>query len=90
MVHGIWYFLWLTYLYVRLFQVLSVTVEEDNIIPYITNSLNNPDLALRIASRSNLPGAEDLFVRKFNNLFQSANYSEAAKVAAHAPKVGGL
>lgn len=67
---------------------MSVTVEEDNIIQYITNSpLNNPDLALRIASRNNLPGAEDLFVRKFNNLFQSGNYSEAAKAAAQAPKV---
>lgn len=64
-----------------------MTVEEDNIVPYITNSLNNPDLALRIASRNNLPGAEDLFVRKFNTLFQSGNYSEAAKAAAQAPKV---
>lgn len=54
---------------------------------YITNSLNNPDLALRIASRNNLPGAEDLFVRKFNTLFTSGNFSEAAKAAAQAPKV---
>ncbi len=68
-------------------QVLSVGVEEDNIIQYITNTLQNPDLALRMASRNNLPGAEDLFVRKFNTLFQNANYSEAAKVAASAPKV---
>ena len=51
-------------------QVLSVCVEEDNIIQYITNTLQNPDLALRMASRNNLPGAEDLFVRKFNTLFQ--------------------
>ena len=62
-------------------------MEEDNIIQYITNTLQNPDLALRMASRNNLPGAEDLFVRKFNTLFQSNNYSEAAKVAASAPKV---
>ena len=67
--------------------MLSVGVEEDNIIQYITNTLQNPDLALRMASRNNLPGAEDLFVRKFNTLFQSNNYSEAAKVAASAPKV---
>lgn len=67
-------------------QVLSVSVEEDNIVPYITNTLSNPDLALKIASRANLPGAEDLFVRKFNNLFQSGNYAEAAKAAASAPK----
>ncbi|XP_064619200.1 clathrin heavy chain 1 isoform X2 [Lineus longissimus] len=67
-------------------QVLSVCVEEDNIIQYITNTLQNSDLALRMASRNNLPGAEDLFVRKFNNLFQNGQYSEAAKVAAGAPK----
>ena len=69
------------------FQVLSVSVEEDNIIQYITNTLQNPDLALRMASRNNLPGAEDLFVRKFNTLFQNGQYPEAAKVAASAPKV---
>lgn len=67
-------------------QVLSVSVEEDNIVQYVTTNLQNPDLALKIASRGNLPGAEDLFVRKFNNLFQSGNYQEAAKVAASAPK----
>lgn len=68
-------------------QVLSVSVEEENIVQYITNTLQNPDLALKMSSRCNLPGAEDLFVRKFNNLFQSGQYQEAAKVAASAPKV---
>lgn len=67
-------------------QVLSVSVEEDSIVQYITTTLQNPDLALRIASRNNLPGAEELFVRKFNTLFQGGQYSEAAKVAAGAPK----
>ncbi|XP_054748808.2 clathrin heavy chain 1 isoform X1 [Lytechinus pictus] len=67
-------------------QVLTVSVDEEHIVPYITNNLQNPDLALRLAVRNNLSGAEDLFVRKFNNLFQQGNYSEAAKVAANAPK----
>lgn len=67
-------------------QVLSVSVEEENIIPYINTVLQNPDLALRIAVRNNLAGAEDLFVRKFNQLFQNGQYAEAAKVAANAPK----
>nr|CAD7574000.1 unnamed protein product [Timema californicum] len=60
-------------------QVLSVSVEEDHIIPYINSVLQNPDLALRMAVRNNLAGAEDLFVRKFNLLFQNGQYSEAAK-----------
>ncbi|KPP72822.1 clathrin heavy chain 1-like [Scleropages formosus] len=67
-------------------QVLSVCVEEENIIPYITNVLQNSDLALRMAVRNNLAGAEELFARKFNNLFAAGSYSEAAKVAANAPK----
>nr|CAD7427687.1 unnamed protein product [Timema monikensis] len=67
-------------------QVLSVSVEEEHIIPYINSVLQNPDLALRMAVRNNLAGAEDLFVRKFNLLFQNGQYSEAAKVAANAPK----
>ena len=37
--------------------------------------------------RSNLAGAEELFARKFNTLFAQGSYSEAAKVAASAPKV---
>lgn len=67
-------------------QVLSVCVEEENIVNYTTNVLQNPDLALRMAVRSNLAGAEELFARKFNTLFAQGNYAEAAKVAASAPK----
>ncbi|XP_033627674.1 clathrin heavy chain 1 [Asterias rubens] len=67
-------------------QVLSVSVDEENIVTYITNTLQNPDLALRIAVRNNLSGAEELFVRKFNTLFSQGNFPESAKVAANAPK----
>ncbi|XP_054531706.1 clathrin heavy chain 2 isoform X4 [Pan troglodytes] len=67
-------------------QVLSVCVEEDNIVNYASNVLQNPDLGLRLAVRSNLAGAEKLFVRKFNTLFAQGSYAEAAKVAASAPK----
>ncbi|XP_011948812.1 PREDICTED: clathrin heavy chain 2 isoform X7 [Cercocebus atys] len=67
-------------------QVLSVCVEEDNIVNYATNVLQNPDLGLRLAIRSNLAGAEKLFARKFSTLFAQGSYAEAAKVAASAPK----
>ena len=70
------------------FKVLAVSVEEENIVHYITNTLQNQDLALTMAARSNLPGAEDLFVQKFSSLFQAGKYSEAASVAANAPMVG--
>ncbi|RXN31453.1 clathrin heavy chain 1-like isoform X4 [Labeo rohita] len=46
----------------------------------------NPELALRLALRSDLPGAEELLTHKFNTLFSQGSYTEAAKVAASAPK----
>lgn len=61
-------------------QVLSVCVDEENIIAYITNTIQNPDLTLKIAARNNLPGADELFIRKFNTLFTAGQYGEAAKV----------
>ena len=67
--------------------MLSVSVDEDNLVPYVSNNLSNPELALRLAQRCNLSGADDLFVKQFNNLFSQSRYAEAAKVAATAPKV---
>uniref|UniRef100_A0A671RCM6 Clathrin heavy chain n=1 Tax=Sinocyclocheilus anshuiensis TaxID=1608454 RepID=A0A671RCM6_9TELE len=67
-------------------QVLSVCVEEENVVNYVTNVLQNPELALRLALRSDLPGAEELLTHKFNTLFSQGSYTEAAKVAASAPK----
>ena len=57
-----------------------MTIDEDTIVSYIVNNLSNQDLALSVAFRNSLSGAEDLFIRKFNTLFQNAQYQEAAKV----------
>ncbi|KAF9335342.1 hypothetical protein BGZ91_010517, partial [Linnemannia elongata] len=67
-------------------QVLSVSVDENNLVPYIVNTLGNTELALKVASRSGLPGADDLYVQRFQQLFQSGDFAEAAKVAASSPK----
>ncbi len=68
-------------------QVLSVNVDEQTIIPYILTTLNNTELAFKLASRANLPGADDLYVKQYQQLFASGNYAEAAKVAANSPRV---
>jgi clathrin heavy chain len=67
---------------------LSVSIDEANIIPYIMNTLQNLDLAIRLASRNGLPGADDIYVTRFNQLFSTGNFAEAAKVAATSPRVG--
>lgn len=68
-------------------QVLSVSVDEQTMIPYILNVLNNTELAVKLASRAGLPGADDLYVQQYNQLFGTGQYSEAAKIAANSPRV---
>ena len=64
-----------------------MSVDETTVIPYILRQLNNPELAIKIASRNNLPGADDLYMARFQQLFQQGNFAEAAKVAATSPRV---
>ena len=66
--------------------MFSVSVDETNLIPYIQGTLQNSDLALRIASRNNLASADLFFILEFNDLFNSGQYIEAAKKAASDPK----
>ena len=68
-------------------QVLGVSVDEQTIIPYILNTLNNTELAFKLASRGNLPGADDLYIQQYQALFQSGQFNEAAKIAANSPRV---
>ncbi len=49
-------------------------------------ALNETALAIRIASRANLPGAEELYIQQFQQLFSSGQYGEAAKIAANSPQ----
>ncbi|CBY36375.1 unnamed protein product [Oikopleura dioica] len=67
-------------------QVLAVTIDESNIVQYCQGQLNNHDLALKIATRCDLGGADDLFIKKFQLLFQQGAFTDAAKVAAKAPR----
>lgn len=68
-------------------QVLSVNVDEETIIPYIRTTLNNTELAFKLAGRANLPGADDLYRKRYQEEFAAGRYSAAAKVAANSPRV---
>eukprot|EP00736_Rhodelphis_marinus_P012217 Rmarinus@m.21906 len=63
-------------------KVLSVAIDENNIVPYICSQLQNLELATRIAARNNLPGAEGLLQQQFDNLFGQGRYKDAAILAA--------
>lgn len=68
-------------------QVLSVTVDEHTIIPYLVHqNPANSSLALRLASKAGLPGADGLYQKQFETLCAQGNFQEAAKVAANSPR----
>ncbi|KAK6939627.1 hypothetical protein RJ641_029158, partial [Dillenia turbinata] len=48
--------------------------------------LNNLELAVNLAKRGNLPGAENLVVQRFQELFAQMKYKEAAELAAESPQ----
>jgi hypothetical protein len=68
-------------------QVLLATVNEATMVPFVSQQLNNLDLALALAKRGNLPGAGALVSDQFERLFQSGQYKEAAEAAAESPQV---
>lgn len=66
-------------------KVFNITLNEDTIIPYLVNQ-GNLAAAIGLASRANLPGADELFVKQFQRLIQEGRYQEAAIIAADSPR----
>ena len=67
-------------------QVLHVGVNESNLVPYVSKTLNDQQLAIELASRCNLPGADDLYQQQFNNMLAAGDVQGAARVAADSPR----
>lgn len=67
-------------------QVLHIGVNDGNLVPYIVGTLRDSQLAIEIASRLNLPGADDLYTQQFNSLVTAGDVQGAAKVAAESPR----
>ena len=67
-------------------QVLSVTVDDQKIIPYLLQNPANGSLALKLASRADLAGADSLYQQQFEQLCAQGKYDQAAKIAANSPR----
>ncbi|POS85338.1 Clathrin heavy-chain terminal, partial [Erysiphe pulchra] len=67
-------------------QVLAVSIDEQNIIPYLLGNPANSNLAVKLASRAGLPGADELYAQQFDQLMNSGNFTDAAKIAANSPR----
>ena len=67
-------------------KVLSVSLNEQNLVPFVMKVLNNRSLALKLSSRLNLPGADDMYMQQFEALLAAGNIKGAAEIAARSPR----
>uniref|UniRef100_A0A7E4VKZ1 Clathrin heavy chain n=1 Tax=Panagrellus redivivus TaxID=6233 RepID=A0A7E4VKZ1_PANRE len=66
-------------------SVVSIAVNEKTLVPFMIHN-GKHDIALKFATRCTLPGAEEIIVRKFEQLFHNdRDYIKAAELAAATP-----
>jgi clathrin heavy chain len=66
-------------------QVLQVTINAQTLVPFVLQTLKDSALAISLASRMNLPGADELYVSQFQALLAQNDVAAAAKLAAESP-----
>jgi clathrin heavy chain len=67
-------------------QMLHVALNDAAVVPYVINTLGKSDLALTLASRLNLPGADDIYKTQFDAKMASGDVEGAARIAAASPR----
>ena len=67
---------------VRKGQVFRIQLNGQVLVPYIVSTLRDNDLAIKVAGRLNLPGAENLYAAEFERLISARDVVSAAKLVA--------
>jgi len=67
---------------VRTGKVLRIMLNGQNLVPYIVNTLRDNQLAIKVAGRLGLPGAEHLYTAEFDRLIGAGQVKEAAVLVA--------
>ncbi|KAL1304968.1 hypothetical protein AAFC00_003874 [Neodothiora populina] len=67
-------------------QVLQVSLDEQNVIPFLLENPENAQVAYKLASRGGLAGAESIYQQQFEYQLTNGQYAEAAKTAANSPQ----
>jgi len=67
---------------VRTGKILRIMLNPQSLVPYIMSTLRDNDLAIKIASRLGLPGAENLYAAEFERLIAAGQVVEAARLVA--------
>ncbi len=66
-------------------QLLHVCINEPAVVPYVIGKLGDSDFAVALASRLNLPGADDIYRQQFQTKVSTGDIKGAATIAANSP-----
>lgn len=66
-------------------SVLQISVNESTLVPYVVSTLRDTGLAIQLAARLNLPGADESYALEFNRLVTSGDVAGAARLAGESP-----
>lgn len=66
-------------------RMYSIAIDRENIVSYITDRLNKQETAYKLAVRANLRGGSSLFDSRFETLFSTKQWKEAALMVKKSP-----
>ena len=55
-------------------------MDDANVVKYLQSNLGNMDLAMKVAARAKLPGAEQLYSANFDQLLRAGDIAAAAEM----------
>jgi clathrin heavy chain len=61
-------------------QVYRLQLNGQALVPYITSTLRDNDLAIKVAGRLGLPGTENFYMAEFERLIQTGDVQGAASL----------
>ncbi|KAK1942907.1 Clathrin heavy chain 1 [Phytophthora citrophthora] len=67
-------------------QLLHFSIDKTRMLAYVLTALQDPQLALSLASRMALDGAEELYSSEFDRLITANNVQGAAHIASRSPQ----
>ena len=70
---------------VRAGAVMLLTLNTEAVVPYVSGVLKNVPLAMALAARLGVGGADELYAAEFGRLLAAGDYDAAAKCAANSP-----
>jgi len=67
-------------------RVVQFSIDEENLVPYVSTALQDIEMGVKLAQRFNLGGADNMFKKQFEMLMAQGQYDAAINLAVTSPQ----